>query len=320
VHCYANKHSDDPTEKKSELSSTEMCSLLDELAASGCLWLLFTGGEPFVRDDLIDIYLYAKNKGFLISLFTNGTLLTPAIADVLQDLPPKSIEISLYGITRKTYERVTRSPGSYQKCMKGIDLLLERDLPLKLKTVVTTINKHEFADIKKFVQGLGLEFRFDALINERLDGSTSLASLRIPPREVVNADLTDPERSNEFKRLYERTEGTRLNPQSLFQCGAGLNSFHVDPHGQLMLCSMFREPSYDLRHGGFEKGWYEFLPHIREQKVTKESKCNTCGLASMCDQCPGWSQIEYGDAEVPVDYLCQIAHLRAEAFGIGGSE
>ena len=317
VHCYVNKSIDAPKEKEKELSYTDLCRILDDLAEEGCLWLLLTGGEPLVREDFLDIYLYAKKKGFLITLFTNGTLITPSVADFLKEFPPRSIEISLYGITERTYERVTRSPGSYRRCRNGIDLLLERNLPLKLKTVILTVNRHEFLGIKEFVEGLGLEFRFDALINGRVDGRQNAAKLRIPPREVIELDMTDPRRGPEFVRLYERTSGIKQDPDLLFRCGAGVNTFQIDPYGRLMLCIIARNPSYDLRRGSFREGWHDFLPRIREQELKKKNKCVDCDLRFICDQCPGWSQLEYGDQEMPLEYLCRVAHLRAEAFGIG---
>ena len=126
VHCYNNLPMSDHEASSSELSYQELCRILDEMAEAGCLWLLFTGGEIFARRDFLDIYTYAKRKGFLITLFTNGTLITPRIADYLAVWRPFAIEITLYGRTRDTYERLTGVPGSYDKCLK--DLLLERRL------------------------------------------------------------------------------------------------------------------------------------------------------------------------------------------------
>jgi radical SAM protein with 4Fe4S-binding SPASM domain len=317
VHCYVNKPVEDHEEKKKELTRAEICRILDHLADEGCLWLLMTGGEPFVREDFRDIYRYAKRKGFITTLFTNGTLITPSLAKFLQELPPHSIEITLYGITQNTYEGITRLPGSYKRCMNGINLLLERNLPLKLKTIVIKPNKQEFASIKAFVENLGLEFRFDAMINERLDGREKVAKLRIPPREVVKLDLTDPRRRPEYVRLYKEAPEARPDPEALFSCGAGINSFHIDPYGRLLVCNMAREPGYDLRRGSFQEGWHHFLPQIRAQKWRKKHKCKDCDLIPICDQCPGWSQLEHGDQEIPVEYLCQVAHLRAKALGIG---
>ena len=86
-------------------------------------------------------------------MFTNGTLMSPRVADYLVQWPPFSIEITLYGRTRETYERLTGIPGSYQRCLHGIHLLRERGLPVKLKTVAVTMNKHEIWDMKRVCGG-----------------------------------------------------------------------------------------------------------------------------------------------------------------------
>ena len=92
----------------------------------------------------------------IINLFSNGTLITPDLADFLRDVTPFQVEITVYGRTRETYEAVTRVPGSYERCLRGIDLLMARRIPLALKTVVMTINAHELWDLKTWAEGLGV--------------------------------------------------------------------------------------------------------------------------------------------------------------------
>jgi len=124
-HCYNNLPMADKTARHSELTLDEYKRLLDEIAAAGTFWVLFTGGEIFARADFLDIYAYAKSKGFLITLFTNGTMVTERIANYLAEYRPFAIEITIYGATRATYEELTQIPGSYDRCMRGIRLLLE---------------------------------------------------------------------------------------------------------------------------------------------------------------------------------------------------
>jgi radical SAM protein with 4Fe4S-binding SPASM domain len=177
-------------------------------------------------------------------------------------------------------------------------------------------NRHEFTAIKEFVEDLGLEFRFDALINQRIDRGKDMKPLRILPHEVIDLDLSDPRRGPEFLRYYKRASKAKRNPGLLFRCGAGVNSFHVDPYGCLLVCGMVRRPRYNLRRGSFDRGWHEFLPMVRGMESRAENRCKGCGLISICTQCPGWSQVEHGDMETPVDFLCQVTHRRAEAFGL----
>jgi uncharacterized radical SAM superfamily Fe-S cluster-containing enzyme len=107
LHCYNNLPMADQEARSRELTKEEHFRLLDDLAEMGCLWLLYTGGEIFARKDFLEIYAYAKQKGFLITLFTNGTLITEKVADYLQQWPPFANEITLYGRTMETYEALT---------------------------------------------------------------------------------------------------------------------------------------------------------------------------------------------------------------------
>jgi radical SAM protein with 4Fe4S-binding SPASM domain len=318
VHCYvAHGHSGIPG--REELSTSEICDILDQVADEGCLWLLLTGGEPLVRPDFLDIYTYAKRKGFLVSLFTNGTLLTPEIADALAEYPPFKVEITLYGRTEETYERITGVPGSYERCMRAIELLLDRGLPLRLKTMLMTLNKDEVWDMQAYAEDLGVEFRFDPLLNAGLDGSSAPTAFRLPPQEVVHFDLADAKRVDEWRRFCDEFTGAPANPEYVYHCGAGIHTFHVDPYGGLSACMIAREPQYDLRRGSFHEGWVEFIKEVRSQKRTRDTKCAHCELIALCGQCPGWAALEHGDRERPVEFLCRVAHLRAQATGIGDS-
>ncbi|MCK4784155.1 MAG: radical SAM protein [Desulfobacteraceae bacterium] len=315
VHCYSNLPASDKTAAQQELTYREICDIIDQLVKEECLWLLLTGGEPLIRKDFIDIYTYAKDKGMIITLFTNGTLITPQIADYLKEWPPFSVEITLYGITKETYERVTGVPGSFERCLEGIHFLLERKIPLKLKTTVTTLNRDELWKIKEYVESLGVEFRFDPVLNPRLDGSKEPCRFRISPEEVVKLDLVDEKRLKGWLEFCQKFWGPPSTDR-LYACGAGQTSFYIDPYGGLNICILSRNPSYNLRQGAFQEGWYGFIPEILEQKPKGEYKCAKCELLSLCGQCPGWAQLENGDPQKPVEYLCQLAHLRAEAFGI----
>ncbi len=320
VHCYSNLPLTDQVARQDEMSAREHFRILDEMAAAGCLWVLFTGGEIFARKDFLDIYTHAKQQGFLITLFTNGTLITPDIADYLAELPPFYMEITLYGYTRQTYEEVSGVPGSYERCLQGIRLLTERNLPLKLKSMALTVNQNEIWQMKRFAEeDLGLEFRFDALVNPRYDCSQSPLDVRLKPIDVVKMDLLDPKRVAEWKKFAVQFGGLPTSAeetQKLWRCGGGVNAFAIDPYGMMRMCAMSQDDAYDLRQGHFEQGWQETLYKLRQKRITRQTKCVTCGIRSMCGMCPANAQLECMDPETPVDFLCQVAHLRAYAFDI----
>jgi radical SAM protein with 4Fe4S-binding SPASM domain len=167
---------------------------------------------------------------------------------------------------------------------------------------------------------MGLDFRFDPALNLRLDGDGAPANFRISPQQVLDLDLADEERAAEWRKFFAKFSGVPAQPEYLYQCGAGLAACHVDAYGRLSACMAARQPGYDLRAGSFQQGWREFMPGVLAQTWSRQTPCRDCELISLCEQCPGWAQMETGDQEAPVDYLCQITHLRAEAFGLNGSK
>ena len=319
AHCYINRPAGDAASKRRELSRSDWRELFAGMADHGCLWLLLTGGEPFLRPDLRTIYMDAKRQGLLVTLFTNATLLTPGIVDWLCDYPPYAIEVTLYGRSRETYERVTGAAGSYDRCMAGIELLAERGLPLKLKTMVLTLNRHELADMKSYAAQLGVEFYYDAVVNARLDGGRQPLSCRLTPQQVVDLDREDPQRSRSWLDFCKRFREIPVDPDKLYDCGAGVTTCNIDPYGRLSACGLARTPSYDLTRGSFSRGWDQFLPGVLEQKWRRRSPCRNCELSALCNQCPAWAQLENHDAQSRVPYLCEIAHLRWSEFGKGGA-
>ena len=233
LHCYNNLPMGDMDAKRRELTKEEHFRVLDELVEMGCFWILYTGGEIFARKDFLEIYTYAKQKGFLITLFTNGTIINEQIADYLKEWPPFAIEITLYGRTRETYEALTAIPGSYDRCLRGIRLLKERGLPLKLKTVATSINKHEVMAMRRFAEDeLGVEFKMDGQINPRIDCSQSPLAVRLTPEEVVALDMATPKGNERVSQTWQNEDLERppnsAHDRHVYFCGGGMNSFAIN--------------------------------------------------------------------------------------------
>jgi radical SAM protein with 4Fe4S-binding SPASM domain len=319
-HCYNNLPMGDQDARGREMTTSEHFHMLDELCEMGCFWLLYTGGEIFARKDFLEIYTYAKTKGFLITLFTNGTLITERIADYLKEWPPFSIEITLYGRTRETYEELTMIPGSYERCLRGIQLLRERGLPLKLKTVATSINKHEVCAMRQFAEEeLGVEFKMDGQVNPRIDCSQSPLAVRLSPEEVVALDLHAPKGASEYRRLAARDRQSPPNLEqndTVYFCGGGMSGFAINAYGEMGICVISQQETFDVRSLGLRHVWENSLRELRSRKRTRINKCRACRIQSLCGMCPANGEMENGDRESPVAFLCQVAHLRAAAVGV----
>jgi radical SAM protein with 4Fe4S-binding SPASM domain len=320
LHCYNNLPMDDMEARRRELTKEEHFRVLDELVEMGCFWILYTGGEIFARKDFLEIYTYAKKKGFLITLFTNGTIINEQIADYLAEWPPFAIEITLYGRTRETYEALTMIPGSYDRCLRGIKLLKERGLPLKLKTVATSINKHEVMAMRRFAEEeLGVEFKMDGQINPRIDCSQSPLAVRLTPEEVVALDMAIPRGKSEYLRLamHDLEESPNLSQiDTTYFCGGGMNSFAINAWGEIGICVISQQETFSVRGAGIKAVWDDSLLRLRTRKRTKLTKCVHCHIQSLCGMCPANGEMENGDRESPVEFLCHVAHLRAATIGV----
>jgi len=204
--------------------------------------------------------------------------------------------------------------------MRGIRVLLDRGLPLALKTVAVSTNRHEIPAMQRFVEDeLGVPFKFDSMINPRVDCSQSPLDVRLAPEECVALDLADPKRSDEwiqFAGEVRRAIEAKPLQETVYQCGGGVTSFAIDPYGQLSICVLSEAHKYDIRAGSFRDGWDGFLHQQRTRKVTRPTKCVACTLKSVCGMCPANGELESGDPEAPVDWLCRTAHLRAMALEI----
>lgn len=305
-HCYVS-HGHTGIPGLEELSLVEIKRILDELAEAGTLALLLTGGEPMLRKDFKDIYLYAKRKGFLVMLYSNATLVTEQMADFLAEYPPFYIEISLYGYSRETYEGVTGIPGSHRLAFQGIERLAARRVPMMLKTVLMTLNHHELDLMQAYARQLQVNFRYDSYIFAGLVDREGPLQYRLPAELALHYELQAQEQP---PTPLDVGQADPAPARRMYECGAGRISCHIDPYGQLSLCSMERDPAVDLRRFSFQEGWDKVLTPWAAQMLPAEAPCSSCSLRSVCLNCPGRARLETGDAQNSLGYMCEVSDLR----------
>jgi radical SAM protein with 4Fe4S-binding SPASM domain len=168
--------------------------------------------------------------------------------------------------------------------------------------------------MNKYAEERNLDFRFDALINPRFDGSNGPCRFRIPPTEVVELDLAYSKNRNSWKQLCQGFQKMPKETENLYNCSLNMWSFHITACGELRHCLLTQEPSFDLRQHPFSKCWPRLIEEFQAIKVEEQNKCQKCDLYYLCAPCPAWAQLENGNPNSVVPYICQIAHLRAEAF------
>jgi len=311
VHCYLGPQERVRRDASREMTTAQVLTTLDQMAAAGCLSLLITGGDPLLRRDFPEIYRHAKLAGLDVTVFTNGTPVTGRLVELFQDLPPRVVEITLYGATAATYERITGVPGSFERCLAGIQRLLDGGIRLGLKTMLMTANSHELEAIERLAHSYGAKFRFDPVLNTCLDGGREPLGLRLDAGEVIRLEFASQERRQvwlDFQCRYPEIPPS----DRLYQCGAGETGFHVDAFGNLQPCLMLPGLSYSLQTGAFAEGWAR-MARMSATKAGDGNRCAACQRRPYCGYCPGLLALENGDPEIPSAYLCALGDARLHA-------
>jgi len=329
VHCYINLPARDKKAKNRELSTEQIKEIIKEAVSLGCMVVRFTGGEPLLRKDFRQIYLFARKQGLRVMLFTNATLITRELSRLFKRVPLlEKMEVSVFGLKKASYESSTRNPGSFARAMAGIRLLRENKIPFVVKGALLPGNKSEFRSFKEWsTEILGKESpapvsMFFDLRCRRDEKSALIKKIRATPQEGLEI-ITDNKDSflRDTKGLYASFR--HFTGDKLFSCAAGHATGCVDAYGIFQPCMMMRHPDtvYDLKKGSLKGALANFLPKICRMKARNPDyllRCGRCFIRVLCEQCPAKSWMEHGSLDTPVEYLCDIAHAQARFLGLVG--
>ncbi len=279
-HCYV------PAEyrKRRELKTKDVFSILEQLRDIGCFYLGFTGGEPFIREDIMDILWHAKRCGFEVIIYTNGSLIDEKIADELVRLRPNKVDITIPAMSKEAFEHITGVAGSYEKVFRVIDFLHKRRVNLGFKTCILKDNKTEIEDIRDFAKSLSALHRLDDMLSRRLDGSEEPYQYRGDLKEKLDTRQQDCN-SLEFDLNVEHQESSIKN---IFKCGVGENQTAITPWGELKMCVMIDQPKYKI-NSSLENAWNKLKDFVAGIKPDNNYQCDNCQLRGFCKWCPARS-------------------------------
>jgi radical SAM protein with 4Fe4S-binding SPASM domain len=283
---------------------------MDCLREAGTLYLTFSGGEPLLRDDFFDLYAYARGKGFLINIFTNGSLISDQTISFLSRNPPLAIEISLHSLKRGTYGKITNAPfaDALPKLKTIIKKLHRANLNVVIKVNGMKENQNEILSIKKFTEQLLGEgrFTFDHFIFPRLDGNKAPCRHRLPLKSMVSIFTKDEGLRGSIVQQMAACKRSQVNTESLYVCTSWHHSFYIEPSGLLKFC-LFRDRfSSDLKKVTFSDGFYNGFKKIDDEKFKSNTQCAKCSMRRFCLWCPSLAFLEKKNEEASLPYLCQL--------------
>ena len=249
IHCCINLPENDREARSREMTTEQVKSILTQAVELGCLQVRFTGGEPLLRSDFEELYLFARRLGIKVLIFTNARLITPQLADLLARISPRvEMEVTVYGMSKKSYEAVSRVPGSFEQFKRGVDILLARKIPFVVKGALLPPNKSEMDEFEKWAATLpwmdkrpGYSMFYD-LRNRRDDAKKNalIKKLRVTTDEGLAILTRDAEK---FRKEMDEFASKFMGPSGdkLFACGAG-NGLSVDAYGFAQPCMGVRTP------------------------------------------------------------------------------
>ena len=309
VHCYLQNVHD-----TKELSYDKIIEIIDILYEKGIVFLTFTGGEILLRKDFVDIYLYAKKKGFLVELFTNGYLFDDKIIDALAEYPPLLVDISLYGASENTYRKVTGLQNAFARVIQNCKKLKKGGIRVSLKSPIIDLTYPEIKDMQMLADKLQIPFVYTFEICNTIDRQDMPKMHQISLNKALEYEF-----ANHYKQI--QTEGRKSKSnydeiinelrtnEKVYSCNVAVNSFVVDYNGKMCPCMKLRHRGIKLEKNNYEKIWSDFKKYSA-QIATMDYKCKGCEALYYCDVCPAEMDFLYNDPEYRPENACKCAYIR----------
>jgi MoaA/NifB/PqqE/SkfB family radical SAM enzyme len=317
-------------EQADELSFDEIRRIADQARALGTRKWSISGGEPMLRDDFPAIFDYLTRQSTSYTLNSNGTLITPEIAQLLKRKGTKMI--ALYGATAEVYDAVTRHPGGFDAAIRGMNYLREAGAGFIVQLIPMRANWHQWNEMQELAKTLSPHQRVGAAwlylsSSGAPQKNAEIAGQRLSPREVIELDKPDPaygermeELKDESRKMKDECEESSsfiphpssLNDRLFAACIAQHNEFHIDPYGMMSWCCFIKDPAlrYDLRRGTFREAWEEFIPACADKVRGGDewrANCGGCDKRAHCRWCAVYAYLETGRYSARVPYLCAVA-------------
>lgn len=317
--CYVHLTQAEVDQRGKELTAAQWLDIACQAKDAGMVFLLLTGGEPLLRPDFPELYTELKKMGFMISINSNGYLISGKLFDLLANDPPARINISLYGTSAETYRRMCGIPA-FEQVVANIQALRQAGVQVKINMSLTPDNMEDMEAVYRAAQDLGVHTQATPYMFPPIRHSLDMIGKnnRMNPEQAgdfmaaYNALCMEPDEFCRYCSAMEQghfedgdpgdaCEGT---PGKGVSCRAGSSSFWLTWDGKMMPCGQMVEPAFDVLKLGFREAW-DRTRHATEQ-IRLPSACSSCALQSLCHACAAMCYCETGRFDGKPEYLCQM--------------
>ena len=322
--CYVRKSRQEVEAAGGEITADHWLAMAQECRKAGTLFLLLTGGEPFLYPGFRKLYIELSKMGFLISINTNGTMISEETVNWLREVPPARMNITLYGASDETYNRLCRNPKGYSQTVRAVKLLKEAGITVKLNASMTPYNINDLDGIYQTAQELNVYVQAAAYMyppirkNEKNIGKGD----RFSAEEAGKWEAEIERRRLTGEQYQKRVEAIRKNILSKsgtsseemgeegepVRCRAGKTAFWINWKGEMTPCGMMVEPvTYPFRDG-LDVAWEKLRKKTGEIRLPV--KCRRCSKKDLCPMCAAAIYAETGDFATVPEYLCELTEKK----------
>lgn len=292
-YCYQKDFS-----RTTELSLKKWSSIFKQLADSGTLYLTFTGGEPFIREDFLDIVENARKLDFGVSIITNGTLPTLQSVCRLAELGIMDIGISFLASRPDLHDTLSNSPGSFKKALASLERCNSAGIRTMIKHSVSCENFGEFSGLQKLADRTGSLFECDCFVLPHEKGTVSPYGLSAYQYCLFLKKI----KAQAFSCTNKREIESRLH------CDAGRSVAGISPSGYVAACIQLPVVFGNLTRSSFTSVWNSHKARLfRKQEKRLSSSCVSCMNRRFCSRCHGIAYRESGNWRGKSPSLCQHA-------------
>lgn len=320
--CYIHMTPEQQRSCGRELTTEQWLAVGRQAVDAGMVFLLLTGGEPMLRPDFVTIYTEMVKMGVMVSVNTNGNLVTPEIVECFKKYPPEQVNVTLYGSSPETYQRLCGAAAGYEKAKQGIAMLREAGVRLNLNTTFTTRNAQDMESLIEFARENELPIRTSAYVFPKIRNGCEEQTVTLEPEEHGKlAARFDFLTKNEMQLLSRRriiqscvdSENMHVDPKNRVPtCMAGRGSFWVSWNGCMYPCGMIPEISADLTQCSFADCWEEMYSRMPGMLLPEE--CSTCCYEPICPVCAALTQSLNGHSTVKPEQMCRYIRSYASTF------
>ncbi len=293
------------TFKKRGLQRHELQIIAKQLQKAGVMFILFTGGEIFLRQDVFEIINDFKQFGFILEVKSNGILLTQPAISKLANLNLFNLQISVYEIDN-LYSEFVGEYYQFSRLLNNIQLATKQGIPVSLSVLV---GKHNIDDLEKYhdvLQKSGTrEIFYNPYITPQRNGAGKEKTFRLSRKEMDEKFYPFLEKIDGFTALKKYRNRCKDSPA----CYAGREQITIDPEGTVYPCLDLRLPIGNLLQNDLNSILKKRKALLKPYTLEKISKCWQCEVAEHCDSCIGTSMLEYGDFTKPSQHKCDITHF-----------